>query len=60
MSWPVQKFVWEGIIKKTGEIVFGLCSRRESNRALASLERRSETMKQVKDIHQDSNWLPPE
>jgi hypothetical protein len=34
--------------KKAGEIFVALCSGRDSNRALASLEGRSETMKQVK------------
>ena len=45
--------------KKAREIFDGLCSSRDSNRALASLEGLSETMKQVKDIHQDLNWVPP-
>lgn len=46
--------------KKAREIFDGLFSGRDSNRAFASLEGLSETMKQVKYIHQDSNWVPPE
>ena len=46
--------------KKAREIFAGLCSGRDSNRAFASLEGLSETMKQVKYIQQDTNWVPPE
>jgi hypothetical protein len=60
MSWPIKKYVWEGVMKKARDNFDGLCSGRDSNRALASLERLSETIKVIKNIHQDLNWFPPE
>jgi len=53
MSWPFKKYVWEGMREKERENFDGPFSGRDSNRALASLEGISETIKLIKDIHQD-------